>query len=149
MFCSAATKDCRLIHGINPEYRKTLLEIKFLRLIHLEIFLKEFHLDDVQRNREAAFGDPKVKTSLTSEDGQNYGAIPMPIFASRRLIANSKHPVDIPQNYVVGQQRQQISELQFDKFPQLHHHFWCGKQDSKHMSQVVLIFRRKLCCGSQ
>ena len=26
--------------------------------------------NDVQRNREAAPGDPKVKTSLTSEDGQ-------------------------------------------------------------------------------
>ena len=45
---------------------------------------KEFH-DDVQRNREAALGDPKVKTSLTSEDGQNYGTIPMPMFASRPL----------------------------------------------------------------
>ena len=42
--CSAATKGCRLIHGINLEYRKTFLEINFLRLIHLEIFLKEFHL---------------------------------------------------------------------------------------------------------
>ena len=31
--------------------------------------------DDVRRNREAALGDPKVKTSLTSEDGQNDGAI--------------------------------------------------------------------------
>ena len=26
-------------------------------------------------------------------------------------------PVEIPQNFMVGQQRQQISELQFDKFP--------------------------------
>ena len=26
-------------------------------------------------------------------------------------------PVELQQNYVVGQQRQQISELQFDKFP--------------------------------
>ena len=44
MLSSAATKDCRLIHGINPEHRKRFLEINFLRLIHLEIFLKEFHL---------------------------------------------------------------------------------------------------------
>ena len=28
--CSAATKDCRLTHGINLDYRKTFLEIKFL-----------------------------------------------------------------------------------------------------------------------
>ena len=73
--------------------------------------------DDVLRNREAVLGDPKLKTSLTSEDGQNYGAIPMPIFASRPLTTSSKHPVDSPQNYVVGQQRQQMSELQFDRFP--------------------------------
>ena len=26
-------------------------------------------------------------------------------------------PVDTPQNYVVGEQRQQMSELQFDRFP--------------------------------
>ena len=26
-------------------------------------------------------------------------------------------PVELPQNYMVGQQRQQTSELQFDKFP--------------------------------
>ena len=31
----------------------------------------------------------------------------------------------------------------------LHHHSRCGKQDSKHRSQVVLIFRRKLCYGSK
>ena len=41
---SAATKDCRSVHGIYPEYRKTFLEIHFPRRIHLEIFLKEFHL---------------------------------------------------------------------------------------------------------
>ena len=61
--------------------------------------------DDVQRNREAALGDPMVKTSLTSEDGPNYGTIPMPMFASRPLTTSSKHPVDIPQNYVVWKTR--------------------------------------------
>ena len=30
---------------------------------------------------------------------------------------NSSMPVDFPQNSMVGQQRQQISELQFDEFP--------------------------------
>ena len=32
----------------------------------------------------------------------------------KTLTTSSKHPVDVPQNYVVGQQRQQMSELQFD-----------------------------------
>ena len=43
--------------------------------------------------------------------------VPMPMFASRPLTTSSKHPVDFPQNYVVGQQRQHMSELQFDRFP--------------------------------
>ena len=41
-----------------------------------------------------------------------------------------------------------MTELQVDRFT-IHHHSWCGKHDSKHRSQVVLIFRRKLCCGSK
>ena len=75
--------------------------------------------DHPQRIPSAAPLDlqPKVKTSLTSEDGHNYNTTPMPMFASRPLTASSEHPVVIPQNYVVGQQRQQIPELQFDKFP--------------------------------
>ena len=111
------SRDKRLpLDTWNPEYRKTFWEINFLRMMRLKIFLR-ISSDDVQRNREAALGDPKVKTSLISEDGQNYGAIPMPMFVSRPLTTSSKHPVDIPQNCVVGQQRQQMSELQFDKFP--------------------------------
>ena len=62
------------------------------------------------------------KASLTSGDGQNCGTIPMPTFASRPLTASSTIPVELLQNYMVGQQRQQMSELQFDKF-QLHNRF--------------------------
>ena len=77
------------------------------------VFLQRISSDDVQRNQEAASGDPEAKTSLTSEDGQNDGTILLPTFTSRPLTTNSKHPVDIPQNHAVGQQRQQMSELQF------------------------------------
>ena len=56
-----------MIQGISQEYRRTFLQINFLRLIHLEIFLKEFHY------REAVLGDTNVKTSLTSENGQGDG----------------------------------------------------------------------------
>ena len=41
----------------------------------------------------------------------------MPTFATRPLTTSSTLPVELPQNYMVGQQRQQISELQFGKFP--------------------------------
>ena len=106
--------------------------------------------DPVQSNREAVPLDlqPKVKASLTSEDGHNYGTIPMPTFASTPLTSSSTISVELPQNYMVGQQRQQISELQLDKFL-IHHHSWCGRPDSKHRDQMVLIFRRKPCYGSQ
>ena len=40
----------------------------------------------------------------------------MPTFASRPLTTSFQNLVDIPQNYMVRQQRQHISELQFDKF---------------------------------
>ena len=41
----------------------------------------------------------------------------MPTFARRPSTMISSFPVDILQNSMVGQQRQQISELQFDKYP--------------------------------
>ena len=54
------------------------------------------------------------------------GTIPMPTFASRPSTMNSLLPVDIPQNSMVGQQRQQVSEMQFDKFL-IYNHFLCWK----------------------
>ena len=57
-----------------------------------------------------------TETSFTSDEEQNGGTIPMPTFARRPSTMSSLFPVDFPQNYMVGQQRQQISELQFDKF---------------------------------
>ena len=72
---------------------------------------------DVQRNREAAPEAGRMKTIHTNEDKQNQGTIDMPTFAPRPLTTSSTIPVELPQNYMVGQQRQQISELQFDKFP--------------------------------
>ena len=90
--------------------------------------------DDVQRNREAAPEAERTKTCHTSEDTQKQGTIPVPTFATKPLAASSTIPVELPQNYMLRQQRQQISELQLDKFlyPQLF--FFFGKFDSKHKS---------------
>ena len=41
----------------------------------------------------------------------------MPTFVIKPLNTSSTTPVELQQNSMVGQQRQQISELQFDKFP--------------------------------
>ena len=55
-------------------------------------------------------------TSFTIYDEQNKGTIPMPMFARRPSTTSSSIPMDFPHNSMVGQQKQQISELQFDKF---------------------------------
>ena len=73
--------------------------------------------DDVQRERGAVPQATGTGTIFTRNDTQNRDTIPMPTFAIKPLTTSSTIPADLPQNYVVGQQRQQISELQFDKFP--------------------------------
>ena len=52
----------------------------------------------------------------------------MPTIAGRPSTMNSFFPVDIPQNSMVGQQRQQISERQFDKFPTPSTFIWFKNQ---------------------
>ena len=64
-----------------------------------------------------------TRTSVARDEHLNRGTIPIPTFARRPSTMNSLFPVDIPQNSMVGQQRQQISELQFDKFPTLPHSY--------------------------
>ena len=56
-------------------------------------------------------------TPVARDEDKNRGTIPMPTFARRPSTMNSFLPVDTPQNSMVGLQRQQISELQFDNFP--------------------------------
>ena len=93
---------------------KTFLEINSLRLIHPEIILKEFiQSDDVQRNRKAVPEAERTKTGHTREDRLNQGTIPTPTFATKPLTTSSTMPVELPES----EQRQQISELEFDKFP--------------------------------
>ena len=77
---------------------------------------QRIHSDDVQRNREAVVEAGRTKTSHTSEDRHYQRTIPMPTFAPNSLTASSTIRVELSQNYMVGQQGQQISELQFDKF---------------------------------
>ena len=56
-------------------------------------------------------------TSLARDEERVKGTTPMPTFGGRPSTMSSLIPVDVPQNSMVGQQRQQVSELQFDKFP--------------------------------
>ena len=67
------------------------LVINFPRLIHLEIIIKEFTLAHHKESERTFAGRPSTMSSIM--------------------------PVEFPQSSMVAQQRQQISELQFDKFP--------------------------------
>ena len=89
-----------------------------------------------------------TRTVFARDDKQNRDTIPMSTFAGRPSTMSSLIPVDIRQNSVVGQQRQEISELQSDKFP-TPESSWFGRYDSKIKSLPVLIFRRMQCYGSQ
>ena len=67
-------------------------------------------------------------TPVARDEVLNRGTIPMPTFARRPpSTMSSLFPVDIHQNSMVGQQRRQISELQFDKFPNLQSFLLCWK----------------------
>ena len=70
-----------------------------------------------QREQESVPQAAGIGTLFARDDKQNKGTIPMPTFAGRSSTMCSSTPVDFPYNSMAGQQRQQISELQFDKFP--------------------------------
>ena len=93
--------------------------------------------DDAQRNREAVPEAGITKTVHTSEDGRNYGTIPMPTFATRpfdyEFYKNGGITAELP-----------LSDSKDSKYRNrkstgslIHHHSWRGKQDSKHRSQVM------------
>ena len=65
------------------------------------------------------------------------GTIPMPTFARRPSTMSSLVPVEIPQSSLVGQQRQLISELQYDKVHYIILHMYVGKYDSKIKSPFI------------
>ena len=103
--CSAATNACNLKHGFHLDYRKTFWHIHARRSSHYTHSIEEFiHL--------CSTGKPVAR-----KEERTGSTIPMPTFARRPPTMSSFVPVDIPQSSVVGQQRQQISELQFDTFP--------------------------------
>ena len=66
-------------------------------------------------------------TSVARGEDRIKDTIPMPTFARRPSTMSPLLPVEIPQNSKVGQQRQQISELEFDKCPDPHSTFLCWK----------------------
>ena len=70
-----------------------------------------------QRERGSSPQAARSETLFARDDKQNRGTIPMQTFARRPSTVSSFILVEFPHNCMVGQQRQEISELQFHKFP--------------------------------
>ena len=141
--CLAVTNACLLTHGIHLDHRKKLLVTNFLRLIHPQ----GIHSGVSQRERGSVPQATGTDFSFR-DDKQNRGTNPMPTFAGRPLTMSSLIPVEFPQNYVFGQQRQQISELQFDNFPNPQS-FLVLKIRFKNQVTTCSDFHRKQCYGSK
>ena len=78
---------------------------------------QEIHSCTPQRERRSVPQAAGSVTPFTRDDKQGKGTIPMPTCARRSSTMSSTIPVELPKNSLVGPQRQQISELQFEKFP--------------------------------
>ena len=85
--------------------QENVFEINFLRLIHLKIFPKEFHLTTCKEIEKRSL-KPTGRRLFTQAKTQNQVTIPMPTFAMKPLTASSTMPVELPQSCMVGQQRQ-------------------------------------------
>ena len=84
--------------------------------IHPEIIIKELTLAK-QREQGPVPQATRTLTFFTRDEDQIRGTIPMPTFVGKPSTMHSFLPAEIPQNTLAVKQRQQISELQFDKFP--------------------------------
>ena len=80
-------------------------------------YSQRIHLCAPQRERESVQQVTGSRTSFARDDKQSKDTSPMPTFASRPSTISSTIRVGFLQNSLVGQRRQQISELQFDKIP--------------------------------
>ena len=126
-----SNKSGRLSHvssqpAMIPSSRSMLIRDKRMPLdtwnqsgLQENVFGNQFSMCDSSRNhpRRIQSEAGRTKTIHTSEDRLNLCTIPMPTSATKPWTTSSTILVELPQNYKVGQQRQQISELQFDKFP--------------------------------
>ena len=114
--CQAATNACHLSHGICLDHRKTF----FADPRSTFESSQTHHRGILHSTTPSATGEVPVRFctgALVARDEERIGStIPMPTFASRPSTMNSFMPMDISKSSMFGQQRQQISELQFDKF---------------------------------
>ena len=109
--CYAATSACHLTHGICLDHRKTFCLTTFdIRVITDTLSrnssLKESNVPQVESQCR------EVQRHLSQEMKNGLEAQ-----SQCRHLQGGRRPWILPHSSMVGQQRQQISELQFDKFP--------------------------------
>ena len=97
------------------------------------------HSGEAQRERGSVPQVTGTESLFTRDDKQKQRTIPMPTFSGRPSTMSSLFWVDIPQNSMDGQQRQQISELQSDKFP-TPSAFSCWKIRFKNLVTTCSVF---------
>ena len=99
-----------------------------------------------QRERGSVPQAAGSETPFTRDDKQNQGTIPMPTFATRPFTTRSTVPMNFCRIPWLDRKDSKYGNRK-STGSLIHNRSWCGKQDSKHSFQVVLIFRRKLCYG--
>ena len=115
--CKAATNACLFTHGICLDHRKTFFGSPRSTFDSSQTPYQVI-LHSTNPSATGAVPVHICTGALVAGDEERIGStIPMPTFAGRSSTLNSLLPVDLPQMSIVGQQRQHISELQFDKFP--------------------------------
>ena len=113
----AATNACNLKHGIHLDCKENVFANPRSTLGSLQIPCQGTH--PFMTSTAAGEAPALISTGrpVAKEDERKGSTIPMPTFARMPTTMNSSVPVDIPQSSMVGQRRQQVSEIQFDKFP--------------------------------
>ena len=106
-----------------PSFSSMLSRDKRLKktfLVNQDILLKEFimvsHMKHKERQNQSVPRAIRTRTSFARDDEEHKSTILMPMFTRKTSTVSSSIPVEIQQTPMVGQQRQQISERQFDKF---------------------------------
>ena len=139
--CWAATNACLLTHD------NVFLVINFLHLIHPKNHDQGIHHSAIPGATGSVPVHIGTGTPVARDEDRIKGTIPTPTFARRPSTMTSLLPVEIPQNPMVVQQKQQISELQFDKFPTLS--ILCWKIRFKKQVTACSDFPSEGCYGSK
>ena len=117
------------------------------RNVFESIHTNRFIIDTLSRN--SSLHENKCHRCNPNASKRIGSSTPMPMTAGRPSTINSFLPAEIPQNSLAAQQRLQISELQFDKFPSLSSFSCCWKIKFKTQARSCSDFSLGSCVMDQ